>query len=59
MTKIIGINGQIATLRETLVSRKNPVFPADLREKDIFPAFPAKFLKTPSFPAFPAVLDTL
>ena len=43
MTKIIGINGQIDTLKETLVSRnKNPAFPAGLSEKDIFLAFSAK-----------------
>ena len=47
MTKIIGINGQIDTLRETLVSRKkNSAFPADLSEKDIhFQIFQLKFKK--------------
>ena len=54
MTKIIGINGQIGTLRETLVSRKkNPVFPADLIEKDIyFQLFQLNFKKRPIFQLF-------
>lgn len=51
MTKIIAINGQIDTLRETLVSRKkNPAFPADLSEKDIyFQLFQLNFKKYPLF----------
>ena len=54
MTKIIGVNGQIDTLRETLVSRKkNPAFPADLSEKNIyFQLFQLNFKKHPLFQLF-------